>query len=253
MNVKACVAGALASVFFVGVAGAADLPSVKAAPYTPPPAFTWEGWHIGVVGGYGGGSFASTSAIYTVAPASTAFLNQSVGTSGWLVGYETGYSWQFSNNFVLGYESEFSYADVRSSNAFGNPGVRMEWFGAERLRFGYAMGHFMPYITGGLAYGRTKSDGFQALGGFLFPATGSRWQAGWTVGAGVEWMVYRNVSIKAEYLYTHLKGPNTFGVGAPNGVMIGEGRDFDTHLARAGVNFHFGDPMELIGLTGIHF
>lgn len=252
MNIKACVAGLLASVLVVGAASAADLPSVKAAPVYTPPVFTWDGWHIGVVGGYGGGSVASTSTIYTFASASAGFLNQSVGTSGWLIGYEAGYDWQF-NNLVVGYESEFSYADVSSSNGFGVPSARLEWFGAERLRFGYAMGRVLPYITGGLAYGRTKSDGTQAFGGFLFPANGSTWQAGWTVGAGVEYAVVDNISVKAEYLFTHMKGPNSVGLGFPNGFRLSEGRDFDTHLARVGVNFHFGDPLNLLSLVGIRF
>ncbi len=255
MTIKACVFGALACVFAASSALAADLPSVKGAPaYAPPPVFTWDGWHIGVVGGYGGGASNSSATVWGFAPLGVFVANSTAGTSGWLIGYESGYTWQFANNLVVGYESEFSYADVRSgSGAFGGANTRLQWFGAERLRFGYAMGHFLPYVTGGLAYGQLRAEGVDFLGGFAFPNNASTWQAGWTVGAGLEYAIMGNVSIKAEYLFTHMKGLHGFGGGAPSSFRTFDGRDFDTHLARVGVNFHFADFGSLLNTVGLRF
>lgn len=252
MTFKAYVFGALASVLSLSAAVAADLPSVKAAPYIPPPpVFTWDGWHIGIIGGYGGGPVSSETIFYT--PAVNGIVNYSVGTSGWLVGYEAGYNWQFSNNIVVGYESEFSYADVSSSNRFGAPQPQLQWFGAEKLRFGYAMGRFLPYITGGLAYGQTRVSGFETFAGAVFPVSGSTWQAGWTVGAGLEYAVWDNVSVKAEYLFTHLKGPRGAGASYTFGAaQTFQGRDFETHLARVGVNLRL-DPMKVLSMVGLRF
>lgn len=242
MTFKASVIGAIASVVAVGAATAADLPSYKAPP--PPPAigaWDWTGWHLGVSGSYGGGSAAYASSIWTVGfPGGWNNVTSSSGTSGFLVGVQSGYTWQLSNNFIIGYESEFNYADVRSGNAgaWGGPmNSRLNWFGAERIRLGYAFGRILPYVTGGLAYGQVRANGNDTLGGFVFPTAVSTWQAGWTVGAGVEYGLWTNVSIKAEYLYSRLNGPRGSGLGFPGVYRAFEGRGFDTHIARIGINY----------------
>lgn len=256
MTFKASVLGAMASVFVMGAASAADLPSMKGPPayLPPPPVFSWDGWHIGVVGGYGGGTASYNNTIYSFGAVPAIWsVNTSRGTSGFLVGYESGYTWQFANNFVLGYESEFSYADVRTGNNgwFGGMNTRLEWFGAERLRFGYAMGRFLPYITGGLAYGRVRADGADFFGGLMLPTHASSWQAGWTVGAGLEYAFMDHWSIKGEYLYSSMKGPNGAAIGFPATLQVYDGRGFDTHIARVGLNYQIKSIGALIGIPGL--
>lgn len=257
MTFKASVIGALASVVVMGPALAADLPSHKGPPaYAPPPAFTWEGWHIGFSGGYAGGTADYAQSIWSFGPAGFGAWNgnTSTGTSGFLVGYQSGYTWQLANNFVVGYESEFNYADVSSSNSgawFGGVNTRLEWFGAERLRFGYAFGRFLPYITGGLSYGLVRATGSDFVGGALFPTNASAWQAGWTVGAGLEYAFWGNMSVKAEYLYASMKGPNGSSIGFPFGYRTFDGRGFDTHIARAGLNFHFKSIGAVFGMDNL--
>jgi outer membrane immunogenic protein len=246
--------GAMASLLAIGAAAAADLPIYKAPPPPPPPSiYNWTGGHVGVVGGYGGGSAAYTSYVTTFLPALTAnFANTSRGTSGFLVGFESGYSWQFANNVVLGYESEFNYADISTSNSGWGAGqrTRLNWFGAERVRLGYAFGRFLPYITGGLAYGQLKTGGVDGgFGGLIFASTSySVWQAGWTVGAGLEYAVLDNVSIKAEYLYSSMNGPNGASLALPNGYRTFRGNGFDTNMARVGVNYQIKNFGALIGM-----
>ncbi|MGJ0391216.1 MAG: outer membrane protein [Methylocystis sp.] len=254
MNFKATVFGAAASVLAFGAATAADLPSYKAPP-PPPPAigFDWSGYHVGVTGSYGGGSANYLSNVYSLGVPFVAFssLPSSSGTSGFLVGVESGATWQLPNNFVIGYESEFNYADVRSNIGGSGFGLnsRLRWFGAERLRFGYAFGRFLPYITGGLAYGQLHANGVDAVGGFLFPTSASNWQAGWTVGAGLEYALLDKVSVKAEYLYSSLQGVHGAGVGFPNNSFrIFTGNGFDTHIARIGINYHVKNLGALIGM-----
>ncbi len=258
MTIKATVIGALASILAIGAAAAADLPSFKAPPPPPPPIFSWTGLHVGVSGAYAGGSSgynSNVSAFGTATLPGAAFATtSSYGTSGYMVGMQSGADWQLANNVVVGYESEFDYADVRSSNgsAFGSPFVtRLNWFGAERLRFGYAFGRFMPYITGGLAYGQVRANGNEIVGGILFPTSASNWQAGWTVGAGLEYAVLNNVSVKAEYLYTSLNGTHGAGLGFPNAYRTFQGNGFDTHVARIGVNYHVKTLGALIGLPDL--
>lgn len=95
MNFKASFIGATASLFLVGGAVAADLPSRKAPPpVVAPPVFTWSGWHAGIVGAYAGDAVRLNTSLYSLssAPIIGAPIERSFGTSGYTVGYESGYS-----------------------------------------------------------------------------------------------------------------------------------------------------------------
>jgi outer membrane immunogenic protein len=280
MKFKTLILGALASVFALGSALAADLPSRKGPPGypPPPPVFSWEGWHIGVNGGYGGGSVSTTSSIWAfptagvvvpgnppvVLPGFPGFAvatQNSIGTSGFVAGVQYGYLWHLSNNVVVGNESDFQYADVSGREAggfgagFGGARQRLDWFGTERLRLGYAFGRFLPYVTGGLAYGQIRADGQQFFGGFLFPVSASSWHAGWTLGAGLEYAFLDNMSIKAEYLYTEMQGARGFGPGFAPGLPLAfrsfQSGAFGTHIARVGLNYNIQSIGAIFGISGL--
>jgi outer membrane immunogenic protein len=258
MTFRNFIFGAFASVLAVGAASAADLPSYKAPPPPPPPAFSWEGFHIGISGSYAGGVSSHYSSIYTLRPGPFLVFptTTSIGTSGFMVGYQNGYNWVFGNGLVVGYESEFNYADVRATNSGAflagvGASSRMQWFGAERLRFGYAFGRFLPYITGGLAYGKVRPYGQQWANGFVFPSSQSVWQAGFAVGAGLEYAILDNWTVKAEYLFTRMKGASGASIGFPFAYRMIQGNYLDTHIARIGVNYQVKSFGALIGMDNL--
>ncbi|MBM3563550.1 MAG: porin family protein [Alphaproteobacteria bacterium] len=254
MTFKTFVIGAFASVLAVSAVSAADLPSYKAPPPPPlPPPFSWEGFHIGISGSYAGGVSSQNSQVYLLTPGSFVGIptSSSIGTSGYLVGYQNGYNWVFANRLVAGYESEFNYANVRPTNtgAFNlgaSAGSRLQWFGMERLRFGYAYGRFLPYITGGLAYGKVYPNG-QQWGG-VFPTSQSFWQAGFAIGAGIEYAILDNWTIKAEYIFTRMKGATSANLAFPFAYRTGVGNYLDTNIARVGVNYQIKSFGALIGM-----
>jgi outer membrane immunogenic protein len=264
MKTKLFLLGALASALSFGPVAAADLPSYKAPPAYAPPVFTWSGWHFGVNAGYGGGTYDTVTNILAfpavAAPGFAATVQTSHNTSGFIGGVQNGFLWQLSNNVVVGYESDIQFSDVGGSQTnalgFGGGRQRLAWFGTERLRFGYAFGRFLPYITGGLVYGRIRADGTQFSNGFLFPGSTSSTHAGWTVGAGLEYAFWGNVSVKAEYLYTQMQGAQGAGLGIP--VIAGLGPayrtyttpTFGTHIGRVGLNYT-ADLGALLGLPGL--
>jgi outer membrane immunogenic protein len=264
MNIRIATLAVLASCPAVASAFAADLPNRKEPPaYAPPPAFSWSGWHFGVNGGYAGGTVGATETVYGFGGGAGfgGGLQTSSSTSGFIVGAQSGYMWQLPNNIVVGYESDLQYSDVRSrgSNGFalGDVSNRLDWFGTERLRFGYALGRFLPYITGGLSYGKVSAHGAQFTGGFLFPVSASTTHAGWTVGAGLEYAFTDCISLKAEYLYVELEGVRGAAlgipavIGAPAGYRSFSTGPFATHVARAGLNWKFPSIGYLIGIDGI--
>ena len=88
-------------------------------------------------------------------------------------------------------------------------------FGTVRARAGYLVTPtLLAYVTGGLAYGQTNVNAAMFsvdTAGVVPPETGGTSygsvHAGWTAGAGVEWMFLPNWSAKLEYLYYDLGAP----------------------------------------------
>lgn len=105
--------------------------------------------------------------------------------SGGLIGGTLGYNFQPGGPWVWGLEGDLGY--------FSNSDLK--YLGTVRGRLGYATGPFLPYITGGLAV--MNDDGSA--------------RAGWTVGAGIEYGLMQNISIKGEYLYVDPWGSNLRG------------------------------------------
>jgi high affinity Mn2+ porin len=231
LGIGCVVAIALANLPF---AAAADL-SAKLAVKAPIPAsiYDWTGFYVGGHFGYGDASFGSgTNPI----PLQGVFLPPS--PTGLIGGFQAGYNRQLSNHLVIGVEADSSFPspiDVpRLAPAPFNTSI--DYVGTLRGRVGYAFGPWMPYLTGGFAWGHTHVLVNDDAGGLL--ATVKGYQTGWTAGAGVEFAVSGNWSAKAEYDYIDLS-QRTYdlgGFGLP-GVNV----DPRIHLAKLGLNYHLGD------------
>jgi outer membrane immunogenic protein len=88
----------------------------------------------------------------------------------------------------------------------------------------------------------------------LYGGSNDETRAGWTAGGGGEWMFAPKWSIKAEYLYVDL-GKQSVNLpclnpgicGSPPQVAPGASYQTDfrfrEHIARVGVNYHFGGPV----------
>lgn len=109
----------------------------------------------------------------------------------------------------------------------------------------------MIYATGGLAYGRTDlagTIGFPIAPTVVLSGTSStsRTSLGYGLGGGVEYAIWNNWSVKAEYLYynlgrhsTVIGGSFTNFAAATGGFSTASLRD-DGHIVRAGLNYRFG-------------
>jgi outer membrane immunogenic protein len=206
-----------------GAAAAADLPRPAPQPYAPPavyaPVYNWAGFYIGINGGGGFGS-------------SSWDLTGGRNIDGGLVGGTAGYNFQFGQA-VVGVEGDIDWADISGSTTNGCPlGCKTtdSWLSTVRGRLGYAADRFMPYVTGGAAFGNIQAT----TPGF---AGASATNVGWTLGAGLEAALTRNWTGKVEYLYVDL---GNFNCGLNCGAgMVTDNVSFHTNLLRAGVNYHF--------------
>ena len=271
---------AAAAVVAVGTvaAQAADLPTRKEAPapvFVPPP-FTWTGFYIGLnAGGLWPSGGRSATIFDPAAGTDGGFLNaafpgglgsQSVGFLG---GGQAGYNWQ-TGAFVLGVETDFDGAT--NSKSFNNVGVpfagagvpailagdflsvngkaSLSWLGTTRARVGFVAtpdNRLMFYGTGGIAYGGGSGHVsiFDNTSGLFWQGQPSSSRVGWTLGAGVEYAITNNVTIKGEYLYYNL-GSSNFNVGGNStvladfpGTFVNAKYTYDGSIFRAGVNYKF--------------
>jgi outer membrane immunogenic protein len=145
-------------------------------------------------------------------------------------------------------------------NSNGSASSRTDFIATATGRLGYAFGRLgegMVYAKGGAAWAHDK---YQFNGQVLTSACGdpqcvlvnsfvtpfnfgaSETRIGWTVGAGVEWAVWENWSVKLEYDYLDFGSRTvTFNdplLGAAN-ISVSE-RISEVKL---GVNYRFGSPL----------
>jgi outer membrane immunogenic protein len=265
---KLIVVGAALGAFgFAATANAADMP-VKAPAYRSDP-ISWTGCHVGASGGekFGQSSGYQNTAASTLGggPALPAGFNYTGAfhADGQILTFFAGCDYQV-NRWVIGGEVDWSFTNMHSGNVFLVPGgiasnggfgnvndiwtLSEQWLSTARLRLGYAVADpWLLYVTGGAAWARIQTYE-TILTNPTAPETAFQThdRFGWTVGAGVEYMLSRHWTARAEYLYVDLGRWTTF-TNIPAGAL---GTDTFTnlsvnlhqHIARVGVAYKFDVP-----------
>ena len=210
-----------ALVAFAAGAQAADLgsPRMPIAAAVVAQGFNWSGLYLGAHVGYGCGRTTPVN-----------LLNGpfAMNTSGGLIGGQIDFNYQI-NQIVLGAEADLAYAGISGSRVAIAPQVlfvRTNMLGSVRARAGFAVDRALFDVTGGL--------GIQG-GSFATSTAGiaERYtRTGWTVGAGVEYAMTPNWTVKAEYSYYD------FGTRTLGPTYVGTIRA-DVHTVKLGVNYLF--------------
>jgi outer membrane immunogenic protein len=209
-----------------GAAAAADLPNRYKAPaeyYSPAPVANWQGFYVGLNAGYGWGAFTDG--------ADWAFGKPSGGQ----VGFTAGYNYILAPNFLVGVESDFDFAGMKDTRTpyFGLASASgMNDLFTLRGRVGYTVDRALFYVTGGFAGARNTGTIGNLWTGFA--GQQSTFQTGWALGAGVEYLIMPNLSVKAEYLYTSVGSDRYFDF-SPNAIQASA----NVSQIRAGANYHF--------------
>jgi outer membrane immunogenic protein len=214
---------------------AADLPAYTKAPKAVP--YNWTGFYLGFQGG-----FATANAELTRAPA---FSSQTFQPNGGFAGGTIGYNWQFAGPWVFGLEADGAWADVGASwpgnvtatQCSGlNPRCQAKMEGIEtfRGRLGYAFGYVLPYVTGGLGIAQLHAEEGDVAANGPF-GSGTKSEAGWVAGAGVEAGILPHWTVKMEGLYGDFGNHTIF----TNSVGNTESLKFNTALYKFGFNYKF--------------
>lgn len=212
--------------------------------------FSWTGGYIGLNAGYAGGKFKHPFAAqfydagdwFDIATGSA-----KITSSGFIGGVQAGYNWQFDQT-VVGLETDFQASGLKGevsgslTNGFdvigAELGTKVKWFGTTRVRLGYLpTERFMIYATGGVAYGKVETYGSVNFDGDVVGFSNSKSRVGYTVGAGAEYAINDNWTVKSEYLYTDL-GKMKFSLGDED-VRMNVTTKSPFHTVRIGVNYKF--------------
>jgi outer membrane immunogenic protein len=192
-------------------------PQVYAPPvYVPPP---WARCY----GGLNGGGVWSSG----------------IGAFGFTGGGQVGCNWLW-NSLVWGGEADLQYTgldgsrDVFAPNASAHQDFRSRWLATFRGRFGWLVTPNMNfYATGGLALATVNTTSSVDFNGTINNLSDSTTHAGWTLGAGLEWMFAERWSAKVEYLYVDL-GHATNPLPISNNEL-----SLTENIFRVGINYHF--------------
>jgi len=213
------------------------------------PGDNWTGLYVG--GHYG---FASADVSGTVTTSAGGYVSPTEAADysddGRIGGAQIGYNHQFDNRLILGVEGDFSVLNKGGAKTGTLPAefpdlaaagyleseteYSLDWAATLRGRIGYSFGRFMVYGTGGLALSQQSGTRTQYRSNRLttaapdptstehyFSETDSATSLGWTVGAGVEYALANNWTLKGEYSYADYGSANLRFGEAREGIERG--------------------------------
>jgi len=195
---------------------------------------------------------------------------QTTTGSAFIGGIEGGDRYQFGK-LVIGWEADMAWGNVggTSSTTFGPSffppltfnrtlDTSVKWTGTATSSIGIAHDRWLIYGKAGAAWAHlddtdnsTLNLNFTRFGGPnittpFFGGTGSSTdRVGWTVGTGVEWAIWNNWSVKAEYDYidfgtktTPVTGTVLPALGGGLPVQVGLQDTLHVSQVKVGINWH---------------
>lgn len=256
-------------------AHAADFGPLRGTHHAPPglsPVANWEGGYIGGFAGYSMGNFEGSTALQDPyrfifrnlvveqdAQLSNRLAPRSDDASEKAFGAFAGYNFQY-DEAVLGFELDYTRARLKSVsgdqylrrvgasngltynvNLNGNAKAEIDDIATIRARAGITMGSFLPYVTGGIAFGRASIT--RTIAADLVeidPMTGvttgrlvenrkfgpkESLLVGYTAGLGIDMAITQNLMLRAEYQYVYFDDLNGYKMGI-NNLRAGAGVKF---------------------------
>ncbi|UDL89453.1 porin family protein [Mesorhizobium sp. PAMC28654] len=224
----------------VGAVFAADINQTL-----PAATYNWSGAYIGAQAGYawGDGRVGLNSN-----PNYYDNFGWDYSLSGGFGGLYAGYNHQFDGGVVLGVEGDYNFASLKDDALYQAMGVdlpnmggvlELHSVGSIRLRAGYAMDRWLPFVTGGLAVATYEHTTVHLPGGAPFGIAKDT-ITGYTLGAGAEYAVTDNWVVRGEYRFAD------FGRQSSVRQVVGGGSAYNpdeieltTHDIRVGVAYKF--------------
>jgi outer membrane immunogenic protein len=245
MKKRLLLSSAILLIAAISTASAADLrqPMYTKAPPPAPVLFSWTGFYVGL---NAGGKFLNKND-ESITAAPNAFTLSGGDDSSWIAGGQVGYNWQAPGSpWVFGVEGDIDAQDFSRTRVLG-VGIppnflagdaftfESKWQASLRGRIGYAIDRVLLYATGGVAFTQAKV-GSNLVG--IGSVTDDQTVVGGTVGGGVEWAVWNNISLGVEGRF-NFYGDQNFNVGTVAGVPITDRVNLDSAEVTGRINFRF--------------
>ena len=225
------------------------------SPVRPASGAGWTGAYVGVQGGYGSGRTEWPTYLGA---------NRTPDAKGWLAGFDGGVNVQ-SGVLVFGVEGEWMWAGIGGSQTvtgfdpyFLGPAVStlrssIDWLAIASARAGFVVGEqLLLYGKAGIAIASERHSVNSLVTNstdVVSSATSGRAvHSGLAVGAGAEYALGGNWSVKGEYNYIRMLAQSHTRAGVL--TLVGPASDQgptttkdrlgqDLHLFKLGVNYHF--------------
>ena len=252
----------LVSFFVASVMSFATTVPASAADVSVPTGVEWSGFYAGVNAGaamssgdltsateYTDTGYFDGSSVTSIDKAGKADYDETSFTGGGQIGYNFQH-----DNLVIGVEGDLNYLGLNTSDSASavypccapdsftvKQDLSVDWLATARGKLGVAVNQVLLYGTGGLAFGNVDhhghfSDTFEPYSFDSGSCSGVR--TGWTAGAGIEWMMVENASLKLEYLYYDL-GSVSAGSTVPGyDNKFHNEADVSGSIIRAGFNWY---------------
>jgi outer membrane protein OmpA-like peptidoglycan-associated protein len=234
---------------------------------------SWAGPYVGLNAGYAGsaddqvsnsGTDTGAGGLGTALRLGAIPHTIHLGNDTPLFGLQGGYNWRLGGMYLLGGEADFDIGGMSNHNSTTpavagvaaqttNTSRQLDWLTTLRARAGIVpTDPLLLYLTGGIAFGENK-NGIAVVCNTCVPPTASQNTTasrrsdtgfGWTAGAGGEWAINSQFSLKAEYLYVDLGHSNehlAYNYGANTSTLNAQFHNSD-HILRVGFNYHFRAP-----------
>jgi outer membrane immunogenic protein len=201
--------------------------------YSPVPFIGWTGFYIG---SHLGGAWSDVS-WENVNLTGERVNNDATGFIG---GGQIGYNQQFGS-VVLGVEGTLSSSSLDGDFRSGKKipvtyGTEVSTIATLTGRLGFTANQWLVYGKAGWAGAQVDVSGQNAALGDSFSF--DDWRSGWTVGAGIDYKVARNISLGVEYSFIGLGGAHYHGstaLGLPINIVD---HDVQVQSLTARLNFH---------------
>lgn len=258
---------ALVGPFFINYVQAADLPAKAPRPApasAASPASAWSGCYVG---GQLGGAWSTAHWQYknlnpynsTDVTGPLLIPEESFDQLKLVVGAQAGCNYNFSGPWVAGVEASVFGNGMNRSRANGweiLPGfpttitTEVRQVGSATARLGYAFGSdWLWYAKGGYALTKIYTQGqvSPTFNTAVLDWSDAKVHQGFTVGAGFEYRLFRNVTVGAEYNYYQFSSVDHTGavsggdITAANQVEHRVKADVQTVMAR--LNFYTDSPV----------
>jgi outer membrane immunogenic protein len=214
-----------------------------------PSVSPWEGFYLGVHGGYGWGDIDVVEDPANAPPYVGAGNAWGFDADGAIGGAHLGLNWE-SYGLVMGIEAEFGYmaieGDAPDPASLGLDTIAAQgdgYYGDATIRIAFAPGNMLYHMEGGVAFadlGWSVEDDCSTAppcSSTTVSAVSDGTETGWTAGVGIAYAFWQHASLRLDYGYYD------FGTIAMTGTDAGNSyrweQDVRLHTVTAGLTFMF--------------